>query len=271
MSEPNSSNALPVPVDSGDRPASPPTRFKDVLAALLTWFAADTVAGLVILAAAASVLVRSGLPLKEAIRLLPGDFTFVVTTVTVSSLIALTIIWRWSKRSCPKPFAAFFAPVPHRKVIWAALCGFALMAAELALETYLKRGLGLPLPISESESAIHPKTALQLLIVLPALAVIVPFFEEVVFRGYILGWLKRTTPVWVAILVSAAVFAAAHGLYAGRGGLSGWVGTGEIFVTGVLLAWWASRTNSLRPGYVLHAVVNATSFCLAFFFPGLYP
>jgi len=60
-----------------------------------------------------------------------------------------------------------------------------------------------------------------------------------------------------------------HGLYITRGGVSGWVGTGEIFALGALMAWWAARTNSLRPAYAVHLVNNAVAFTLALLLPGL--
>ena len=54
-----------------------------------------------------------------------------------------------------------------------------------------------------------------------------------------------------------------------RGGVSGWIGTGEIFLLGCLMAWWVARTGSLRPSYVVHFVNNAAAFILAFLLPNL--
>jgi membrane protease YdiL (CAAX protease family) len=255
-----------------ENPAKTQVRLRDALMALLTWFAADTVAGLAIIAAALAVMRRTDhLNPEQIIALLPGDFTFVVTTTTVTAVVALSVLWRYTRRANPKSFAAFFPAVPGRFLYRAAVSGLAVMAVELALETGVKQGLGIPLPISVMEGAINPRSWTQLAVVFVALAVIVPFFEEVMFRGYIFGWMKRVMPLWPAIILSAAVFAAFHGLYIARGGFSGWFGTAEIFGIGVLLAWWAARTNSLRPGFAAHMVINAVSFALGFFLPGLYP
>lgn len=247
-------------------------RLRDIAMAFLTWMAADAVAGIAILGAALVVMRKNGaLTPQKIVEVLPGDFTFVVTSTTVAALVALSVLWRYTKRITPNSFAAYLPSVPRRMLAWAALSGIAVMVIEFAVENEIKLGLGIALPISVTEQAINPKNWTQFAIVLVCLAAIVPFFEEVLFRGYLFGWLKRVMPLWPAILVSAAVFAAFHGLYVARGGFSGWFGTAEIFGIGILLAWWAARTGSLRPSFATHAVINAVSFALGFFLPAFYP
>jgi membrane protease YdiL (CAAX protease family) len=143
------------------------------------------------------------------------------------------------------------------------------MALCLVLEAVLKYGWHITLNIAKTEEAMNPKSCSQLGIVLVFFAAFVPFYEELLFRGYIFGWLKRVTPLWLATIISAAIFALVHGLFISRDGVSGWVGTGEIFLLGCLMAWWVARTGSLRPSYVVHIVNNATAFILAFFLPNL--
>jgi membrane protease YdiL (CAAX protease family) len=252
--------------------AKPQIRLRDTVSAFLTWIAADALSGLAILAAAFVVMRKNGhLTPQQIIEVLPGDFTFVVTSTTVAAVVALSVLWRYTKRIHPNSFAAYLPAVPGRVLMWAALSGIAVMAIEFAIENGLKLGLGIPLPISVTEQAINPKSGIQLAVGIVCLSVIVPFFEEVLFRGYLFGWLRRVMPLWPAILVSAAVFAAVHGLYVARGGFSGWFGTAEIFGIGILLAWWVARTGSLRPSYAAHAVINAVSFALGFFLPAFYP
>lgn len=252
--------------------AKPQLRLRDTVMAFLTWMAADAVAGFAILAAALVVMRKNGaLTPQQIVEVLPGDFTFVVTSTTAAAVVALSVLWRYTKRIHSNSFAAYLPPVPRRTLVWAAWSGVAVMVIEFAAESWMKLGLGIALPISVSEQAINPKNWIQLIVGIVCLAVIVPFFEEVLFRGYLFGWLKRVMPLWPAILVSAAAFAAVHGLYVARGGFSGWFGTAEIFGIGILLAWWVARTGSLRPAYAAHAVINAVSFALGFFLPAFYP
>jgi membrane protease YdiL (CAAX protease family) len=74
--------------------------------------------------------------------------------------------------------------------------------------------------------------------------------EEYLFRGLLLQSLGATRmPAWLCMVVSALLFATAHGqfdppLFADR------------FVLGVALAWVAIRTGGLEAGIAIHAVKN---------------
>jgi membrane protease YdiL (CAAX protease family) len=75
------------------------------------------------------------------------------------------------------------------------------------------------------------------------------FTEELLFRGYIQGRLLRRWPAWVALLVTAVLFALMHvtpHAILGVLPLGLWLG---------VLAW---RTGSVWPGIVCHAWVNGT-------------
>jgi uncharacterized protein len=249
------------------KPADRPIRGFDTFLAVLAAVGVSLVVGGVLVIAIIALFAALRIPGNPA-ELLQTDFAWVVGLTTVIDAIILAALWLVAKRFAARPWAYFFPAVPARTLVRAAISAIALAATCLALEAALKYGLHIPLPLAKTEEAMNPKSWSQLAVVLVCFAAIVPFYEEVLFRGYIFGWLKRVTPVWVAILLSAAIFAAVHGLYIARGGVSGWVGTGEIFAIGVLLAWWAARTNSLRPAFVVHLVNNAAAFTLAFLLPG---
>ena len=74
--------------------------------------------------------------------------------------------------------------------------------------------------------------------------------EEYLFRGLLLQGLGATRlPTWVCCVVSAALFATAHGqfdppLFADR------------FVLGVAFAWLTIRTGGLEAGIAIHTVKN---------------
>ncbi|HET7340553.1 MAG TPA: type II CAAX endopeptidase family protein, partial [Methylomirabilota bacterium] len=83
-----------------------------------------------------------------------------------------------------------------------------------------------------------------------ATVVIAPVFEEVIFRGVLYGTLRVRLRPWLAALLSAAVFAAAHGY--------GTAGFASVLVSGALWAWTYERTGSLLPGIAAHVVNNAS-------------
>lgn len=256
-----------VAADSA-KPADRPIRGFDTFLAVLAFVGVNLVIGAAIVVVTGVLFAVLKLPGNPA-ELLQSDFTWVVGVTTVITAITLAVLWRIAKRFAARPWATFFPAVPARTLFVAAISSLVLAAFCLALEAALKYGLHIPMTIAKTEEAMNPKSWSQLGIVLVFFAAFVPFYEEVLFRGFIFGWLRRVTPVWVAIIASAAIFAAVHGLYYTRGGVSGWVGTGEIFAIGVLMAWWAARTNSLRPAYTVHLINNAVAFTLAFLLPNL--
>jgi membrane protease YdiL (CAAX protease family) len=83
---------------------------------------------------------------------------------------------------------------------------------------------------------------------------LVPFTEEVFFRGFILRGLRSKTGHWPAILLSSGVFAVFHidpGLYV------------PTFLLGVAFAWVSLKTRSLWPTIMTHSLQNTLSLLLA--------
>jgi membrane protease YdiL (CAAX protease family) len=83
-------------------------------------------------------------------------------------------------------------------------------------------------------------------------ALLTPLGEELLFRGVLVNALDRYGP-WVAVLVSSAVFALAHGInYL----------LVVSFTVGVIAALLLRRTGSIWPSVALHAVNNSASVLL---------
>ncbi|EXG82716.1 CPBP family intramembrane glutamic endopeptidase [Cryptosporangium arvum] len=87
-------------------------------------------------------------------------------------------------------------------------------------------------------------------------AVLTPLGEESYFRGVLANGLERYGP-WVSVLVSAAVFAVAHGINPVMP---------VAFTVGVVTALLFRRTGSLWPGVFVHAVNNALAATVPLFF-----
>jgi len=51
----------------------------------------------------------------------------------------------------------------------------------------------------------------ELLLAFVTLVIIAPVAEETLFRGYLYGKLRKSVPIWVAMLVTSALFGALHG------------------------------------------------------------
>jgi uncharacterized protein len=78
--------------------------------------------------------------------------------------------------------------------------------------------------------------------------ILAPIFEELVFRGLLFAMLRRRFTFFPAALLSATIFALAHGY-----SLLGFI---SVLWSGFLWAWIYDRTGSLIPGMVAHAVNN---------------
>ncbi len=79
-------------------------------------------------------------------------------------------------------------------------------------------------------------------------AVVTPICEEIVFRGLLFATLRRRFGLAPAAVVSAAIFAVAHGY--------GTLGFAAVFWSGLLWAWSYERTGSLLPSMAAHAADN---------------
>ena len=78
--------------------------------------------------------------------------------------------------------------------------------------------------------------------------VFAPIFEEIAFRGLLYAILRRRLSFAPAALLSASVFALAHGY--------GLIGFLSVLWSGFLWAWIYEKTGSLIPGIIAHAMNN---------------
>lgn len=86
--------------------------------------------------------------------------------------------------------------------------------------------------------------------------ILTPIAEELIFRGAILRILLqsfRYQRVWIWIVLSAFIFALAHGNMAQLP---------HAFLMGLLLGWMYVRTNSVFPGIIFHWANNSLVFLL---------
>jgi membrane protease YdiL (CAAX protease family) len=84
-------------------------------------------------------------------------------------------------------------------------------------------------------------------------ALVAPVVEELTYRGLGFTLLERYGQ-WVAIVVTAVLFGASHGLVEGLPVLTAF---------GIGIGWLRSRTGSVYPGMLVHAVFNGLALVLA--------
>ena len=93
------------------------------------------------------------------------------------------------------------------------------------------------------------------------LVVIAPIAEEILFRGYLYGKLKRFVPVWAAILVTSVLFGFIHGA---------WNLAIDTFALSVVLCLLRESTGSIWASILLHMAKNGIAFYILFINPAIF-
>ena len=83
-----------------------------------------------------------------------------------------------------------------------------------------------------------------------------PLLEELFFRGLLYPVLRRAFSLTIAIVLTAAAFAAIHGTQLGYA----WAPILSIFVVGVVFTVTRVRTNSVASSFLMHCGYNFALF-----------
>jgi hypothetical protein len=92
------------------------------------------------------------------------------------------------------------------------------------------------------------------------LVVIAPIAEELLFRGYLFGKLRKYAPLWISILITSALFALVH--FAWNVGL-------DVFALSIVLCLLRVISGSLWPSIMLHMLKNSVAFYFLFINPSV--
>ncbi len=106
------------------------------------------------------------------------------------------------------------------------------------------------------------------------LVIIAPVAEEVLFRGYLYGKLRKYMPMVGAVLLSATLFALLHLNFgtdaeSGEFVVSQWNVVLGILPLGIVLAVLREKTGSVWASILLHALKNGVAFYLLFINPSI--
>jgi membrane protease YdiL (CAAX protease family) len=116
-----------------------------------------------------------------------------------------------------------------------------------------------PRPQSVAET-IRAARGVELGVLISFTLLVMPFAEEVVYRGLLLPALARNMRPWIANLCQALLFGAAHFMHAP----SQWPLLFPLAAVGWCAGWLYHRTGSLVPAVVLHAGYNGLQLAILF-------
>ncbi|HUC96156.1 MAG TPA: type II CAAX endopeptidase family protein [Candidatus Saccharimonadales bacterium] len=103
-------------------------------------------------------------------------------------------------------------------------------------------------------------TNYELVLAFFALVIVAPVAEEILFRGYLYGKLKKFVPVWIAILATSLLFGAIHGE---------WNIFFDTFALSIVLCLLREFTGNIWSSILLHMIKNGIAFYVLFIYPTL--
>ncbi|WP_208539077.1 CPBP family intramembrane glutamic endopeptidase [Algihabitans albus] len=139
-----------------------------------------------------------------------------------------------------------------RGILWGV--GAVLPAIAVNAVTFVLFGVDQTNPQVEMLAPAGP-SLWGFLLVLPLVSILVPFVEEVAFRGVLYGWLRHHLKPGLAMAVSAAVFSVAHGIPQL---------IPALLLVGLLLARLRELEDSLWPCVAMHGAFNAVMTMIMF-------
>ncbi|MCX6728795.1 MAG: type II CAAX endopeptidase family protein [Candidatus Saccharibacteria bacterium] len=104
----------------------------------------------------------------------------------------------------------------------------------------------------------------QFILAFLSLVIIAPIAEEILFRGYLFGKLKKFVPVWLAILVTSLVFGLFHLVNSGS---LAWNLAIDTFALSIILCLLRVVTGNIWSSILLHMLKNGIAFYLYFISP----
>ncbi len=176
------------------------------------------------------------------------DATGTILLMALFSIVtlALFLLLKWAEVS-----PNWIRTRPWTVLFWCTLAAFGVIIPSTWLQEQLPE---LPNIVEEEFDMILSNRYGYIVVGLLA-----PLAEEVVFRGAVLRTLLRwNRGPWVAIVISALLFSAAH------------LNPAQLphtFLVGLLLGWLYYRTDSIIPGMVYHWVNNSIAYVLYNLYP----
>lgn len=193
------------------------------------------------------------------VKLTPGfAWSAIVMPFVLAALVAFLAGRGWPKAGASARRALVpLGPVSGQAWLWSLVGGGLAVVAAAALWSVMAAVVRVPPNLLPNTRGLPLTTTIPMLAVAITAA---PLSEEIAFRGYAMGFLRRRFSPATALVITSAIFAAAHltqGVYAPK--------LIVYFLAGLAFGFVALRTGSLIPAMVVH------SFGDLIFFAAVWP
>uniref|UniRef100_A0A0C1N6R5 Abortive phage infection protein n=1 Tax=Tolypothrix bouteillei VB521301 TaxID=1479485 RepID=A0A0C1N6R5_9CYAN len=194
-------------------------------------------------------LVKSVLPIKTLVSSVRIQALSVFVSYLFVALGALSVLYLAINRFLPLPDGWFRFRFKDKWFFW-GLGGYCVALPVVVIVSLVNqqlwKGQGGSNPLLQL--VLESQDSVALSIFFSTAAIAAPFFEEILFRGFLLPSLTRYLPVWGSILISSFLFAAAH------------LSLAEVlplFSLGIVLGVVYTRSRNLLAPMLLHSLWNS--------------
>lgn len=210
---------------------------------------------IVILTSGIGLLILGGLAIGSVMELslLTSLLLYAVNVVALAgSVYALGVLRRkvsWAELGV--------RPAPRLWLLAAIVIALFFIPVRVVIGLGVQQLLRLPMDNLEARADIlaSDRSWVGFISTLLMAGAVIPFAEELFFRGVLYGWLRGRYGMWIGIAVSALVFAIAHADIA--------IGVSNL-ILGLVLAWVYERSQSLWVPFAIHAVNNSLAVALLY-------
>lgn len=171
----------------------------------------------------------------------PAGAAIGMNIATFIMVIAVFVIWL---RSIKFSFQ-YYERKPYLQLLLCTLLGFSTISPSVFIDEIM------PSVPNVNKELFNSLLASPMGFV--SLVFIAPISEEIVFRGAILNAFNTKTNKWLAIFISALLFALVH------------FNPAQIlhaFIMGLMLGWVYFETKSVVPCMLIHIINNGTAFII---------
>lgn len=207
-----------------------------------------------------TVLNQAGIPFATYnLSVLNAVFAACVYTLTLVLVLGVPY---WLRKKVTNKFDLGLSRLPSWSDIGLAPAGFLLYLLLTAILAYIAILLipGYDEAQVQETGFANLRDQYEYILAFVTLIVIAPVAEEVLFRGYLYGKLRKSLPVWGAVLIVSLLFGAVHGQWN--------VGV-DVFALSLVLCTLREVTGSIWSGILLHMIKNGIAFYLLFINPSL--
>ena len=130
----------------------------------------------------------------------------------------------------------------------AYICMLPLYILVLLVLTQIVQFFDYQPPVQTPVQVLYKEESMRLVLLFGVfMGIVGPFFEEVLFRGFLYQALRKRTGVLWGIVLTSVIFAVLH---------VHWIALFPIFLLGVILNLLFEKTGSILPGVVMHMTHN---------------